>query len=276
MIIRPPADLSRLCVHTITTRPWSLDEAIAHYARAGVAGITVWRDALHGHSAARAGRRIRDAGLAPVALCRGGFFAAAAAQRRAAAIDENRRAIEQAGALGAPLLVLVCGADPAQPLADSRAQIRDGIEAVLPDAERCGVRLAVEPLHPMYADTRSAINTLRQANDLCAAIDSPFLGVAVDVYHVWWDPALQTEIARSGSEGRLFAFHICDWISPRDILNDRALMGEGCIPIREIRGWMQAAGFSGWHEVEIFSTVRWAQEQRTYLDEIVAAYRAHG
>lgn len=272
---QPPADLSRLCIHTITTRPWSLDEAIDHYASAGVSGITVWREALAGDDPAAAGQRIRDAGLAPVSLCRGGFFPARAAADRAAAIDDNRRAIDVAAALGAPLLVLVPGADPGQPLDASRGQIRDGIEAVLPHAAAAGVRLGVEPLHPMYAATRSAINTLRQANELCEALDSPWLGAVVDVYHLWWDPDLGREIARAGAAGRLWAFHISDWVTPTDILTDRALMGEGCIPIRQIRGWMERAGFDGYHEVEIFSTKRWTQEQRAYLREIVAAYLAH-
>jgi sugar phosphate isomerase/epimerase len=275
--IGPPADLSRLCIHTITTRPWSLDEAIAHYASAGVAGITVWREALASVADLHAaGQRIRDAGLVPVSLCRGGFFPARAASDRAAALDDNRRAIDAAAALGAPLLVLVPGADPGQSLDTSRGQIREGIEAVLPYAAAAGVRLGVEALHPMYAAARSAINTLRQANELCEAVDSPWLGVVVDVYHLWWDPDLEHEIARAGTLGRLWAFHISDWVTPTDILTDRALMGEGCIPIRQIRGWMEQAGFDGYHEVEIFSTRRWTQEQRAYLSEIVAAYLAHG
>ncbi len=272
----PPADLSRLCIHTITTRPWSLDEAIAHYAGTGVAGITVWREALAGHDAEAAGGRISDAGLAAVSLCRGGFFPARAVGDRAAAIDDNRRAIDTAAELGTSLLVLVPGADPGQPLDVSRGQIRDGIEAVLPHAAAAGVRLGVEPLHPMYADTRSAINTLRQANELCEAVDSPWLGVVVDVYHLWWDPDLAREIRRAGAASRLLAFHISDWVTPADILTDRALMGEGCIPIRQIRGWIQDAGFEGMHEVEIFSKARWTQEQRAYLREIVVAYLAHG
>lgn len=271
----PPSDLSRLCIHTITTRPWSLDEAIAHYAGAGVAGVTVWREALAGHDVGAARARVRDAGIAPVSLCRGGFFPARAARDRAAAVDDNRRAIDTAAALGASLLVLVPGADPGQPLDVSRGQIRDGIEAVLPHAASAGVRLGVEPLHPMYADTRSAINTLRQANELCEALDSPWLGVVVDVYHLWWDPDLAREIGRAGAAGRLLAFHVSDWVTPADILADRALMGEGCIPIRQIRGWMEEAGFGGMHEVEIFSKARWAQEQRAYLRDIVAAYLAH-
>jgi sugar phosphate isomerase/epimerase len=275
MDVSPLGDLSRLCVHTISTKPWSIEESIEGYARAGVSGITVWRDTLEGRDVRRTGKRIRDAGLAVVSLCRGGFFPARDPAARMEVIEDNRRAIDEAAALGAPLVVLVCGADPGQPLETSRAQIHDGIAAILPHAKDCHVRLAVEPLHPMYADTRSAINTLRHANDLCVALDSPWLGVAVDVYHTWWDPDLESEIARSGRMGALFAYHICDWVTPRDILNDRALMGEGCIPLRQIRGWIENAGFDGFDEVEIFSTRRWAQDQEAYLGEIVAAYLAH-
>jgi sugar phosphate isomerase/epimerase len=265
-------DLSRLCIHTITTKPWSLEEAVTYYARAGVAGITVWREALAGRDPAEAGSQIREAGLEVVSLCRGGFFPALEASARASAVEENMRIIDEAQALGAPLVVLVCGAVPGQPLEVSRQQIAEGIEAILPYAGERQVKLAIEPLHPMYADNRSAINTLRQANALCTALDSPWLGVAVDVYHVWWDPELESQIRRSGEMGKLFAFHICDWKTPEHILYDRALMGEGCIPIRQIRGWMASSGFAGFHEVEIFSTRRWASDQHAYLQEIKQAY----
>jgi sugar phosphate isomerase/epimerase len=272
MSVQALTDLSRLCIHTITTRPWSLEEAVTYYARAGVAGITVWREALAGRDPAEAGSQIREAGLEIVSLCRGGFFPALEASARASAVEENMRIIDEAQALGAPLVVLVCGAVPGQPLEVSRQQIAEGIEAILPYAGERQVKLAIEPLHPMYADNRSAINTLRQANALCAALDSPWLGVAVDVYHVWWDPELESQIRRSDEMGKLFAFHICDWKTPEHILYDRALMGEGCIPIRQIRGWMASSGFAGFHEVEIFSTRRWASDQHAYLQEIKQAY----
>lgn len=269
-------DLSRLCVHTMTTKPLSLEQAAEAYAAAGVSGITVWRDALDGRSAAACGERLRSHGLRVVSLCRGGFFAHVDAAARSAALDDNRRAIDEAAALGAPLVVLVCGAHPGQPLQRSRAQIQRGIEAVLPHAERHGVRLAIEPLHPMYADSRSAINTLAQANDIALAIGSDLVGVAVDVYHLWWDPELESEIARSGRAGKLFAFHVCDWKTPTlDLLLDRGLPGEGCIDVRGIRGWVERAGFDGFIEVEIFSKAYWEMDQRQFLSRIVEAYRAH-
>lgn len=268
------ADLSRLCVHTITTKPWRLAEAVEHYARAGVAGATVWRNALEGLEMGAAARLLSGSGLSVVSLCRGGFFPAANPAARQAALDDNRRALDEAAALGAPLLVLVCGAVPGLPLPEARKQIADGIAAVLPHAEACGVRLAIEPLHPMYAADRSAINTLAEANDVVERIAHPSLGITVDVYHLWWDPALEREIARA--RGRIFSFHVCDWRVPtEDLLNDRGLPGEGCIPIREIRGWVEAAGFDGFIEVEIFSQRYWAMDQRAFLDRIVESYRKH-
>lgn len=272
----PLPNLDRLCVHTITTKPWPIETAAAKFSAAGVKGITVWRDTLAGRDIAQTGRMLRDHGLAIVSLCRGGFFPAVSAADRQKAIDDNRRAIADAHALGAPLIVLVCGAVPGQPLPESRRQIRDGIAALLPDCQAAGVKLAIEPLHPMYADSRSAVNTLGQANDLVEALQSPLVGVAADVYHLWWDPSLESEIARCGRLGALFAFHVCDWRTPTvDLLNDRGLMGEGCIPLRQIRGWVEAAGFRGFNEVEVFSTRWWAADQDKYLTEIVKSYREH-
>jgi sugar phosphate isomerase/epimerase len=272
----PLPDLSRLCVHTITTKPWPIETSAAKFAAAGVKGITVWRDTLAGRDIAKTGQLLRDHGLAVVSLCRGGFFPATSADQRTKAIDDNRRAIEEAHALGAPHVVLVCGAVPGQSLIESRKQIVDGIAAVLPLCEATGVKLAIEPLHPMYADNRSAVNTLAQANDMVEALRSPHVGVAADVYHLWWDPALESEIARCGRLKALFAFHVCDWRTPTvDLLNDRGLMGEGCIPLRQIRAWVEAAGFNGFNEVEIFSHRLWATDQDAFLGQIVSAYRQH-
>jgi sugar phosphate isomerase/epimerase len=272
----PPNDFSRLCIHTMTTKPWPLGEAVRRYSVAGVKGITVWRQALVGSDVGAAGRMIREHGLTIVSLCRGGFFPGHTAERRAEAIDENRRCIDEAEALGAPLVVLVCGAVPGLPLAESRKQISDGIAALLPHAAAANVKLAIEPLHPMYAAERSAVNSVEQARVICGECHSPWLGVAIDVYHTWWDDRLPADIAACGAEGTLFAFHICDWRTPTtDFLDDRGLMGEGCIPIRQIRGWIEAAGFTGFHEVEVFSRRLWASDQARYLEDIKAAYLAH-
>jgi sugar phosphate isomerase/epimerase len=272
----PVTDLTRLCIHTITTRPWGIEEAVKNYSASGVKGITVWRDTLNERNIKATGEMIRQNGLKVVSLCRGGFFPDRDLNKRKAALDDNRRAIEEAFELGTELIVLVCGADPSQSLEDSRKQIFDGISAILPEAKSAGVKLAIEPLHPMYADTRSAINTMAQANDMVEAINSPLVGVAVDVYHLWWDPDLEKEIKRCGKNNSLLAFHICDWKSPTlDFLNDRGLMGEGCIPIRKIRSWVEAAGFQGFIEVEIFSSIYWKQDQSLFLKDIITAYKKY-
>ena len=199
-------DTNRLCLHTITTRPLSIDEAVKRYSSQGVKGITVWREALEGHEPVDVGRRLRDAGLTLVSLCRGGFFPAVDSDSRRAAISDNLRAIDEAEALGAPLLVLVPGADPKQPLDVSRRQIVEALQTILPHANAAGVKLGIEPLHPMYADTRSAINTLSQANDICEELDSESVGVIVDVYHLWWDDHLAMEIKRCGHLGNNICF----------------------------------------------------------------------
>jgi sugar phosphate isomerase/epimerase len=269
-------DLSRLCIHTITTKPWSIERAMDKYAQAGIGGITVWQDALEGRKAGSVGDQLRSRHLEIVSLCRGGFFPAESTGDRQQAIDDNRRAIELAAELGAPALVLVCGASPGQPLATSRQQIIDGIAAILPTAEAAGVRLSIEPLHPMYADNRSAINTMAQANQACSQLDHPLVGIAVDVYHLWWDEQLEAQIKIAADNQRLFAFHICDWMSPTtDILNDRGLMGEGCIPVKTIRKYMENNGFNGFNEVEIFSNRWWQSDQDDFLEKIKKAYLNH-
>jgi sugar phosphate isomerase/epimerase len=266
--------MNRLCLHTMTTKPWSLEDCARHYPKAGVTGITVWRQHLSGHDPKQARTMLQDAGLEIVSYCRGGFFPSKTTTGLQEAIDDNLRVIEEAHALGAPLIVLVCGAVPGQELAESRQQIADGIAAVLPAAQQANIKLAIEPLHPMYADDRSAISTMQQANQLIDTLGSPsHLGIALDVYHVWWDDALESQIVLTGSKDRLFAFHICDWKTPTtDLLNDRGLMGEGCIPIRKISDWVDATGFTGHREVEIFSHRWWAEDQHVYLDQIATSY----
>jgi sugar phosphate isomerase/epimerase len=267
------SDLSKLCLHTITTKPWTIEEAVPKYAAAGVKGITIWRDAISGRDLAQVKTHIANHGLQVVSLCRGGFFPALDAKGRQAAVDDNKRAVDEAAAIGAPHIVLVTGAVPGQSLFESRKQIADGIAAVLPYAQQAGVKLAIEPLHPMYANDRSAVNTLKQANDMCDQLASPLVGVAVDVYHLWWDESLEQEIKRCGKSGYLFAYHICDWKTPTvEFLNDRGLMGEGCINLPQIRSWVEAAGFSGFNEVEIFSNIHWKKDQNVFLKEITEAY----
>jgi sugar phosphate isomerase/epimerase len=269
-------DISQLCIHTITTKPWSIEEVAKNFSAAHVKGITVWRDALEGRNIMQTGNMLREHDLTIVSLCRGGFFAHKELSKRKVAIDDNRRAVEDAAELGTSMIVLVCGADPSQSLSESRKQIHDGIAAIIPEAEAAGVKLAIEPLHPMYADTRSAINTLAQANDMAEEINSSWVGVAVDVYHLWWDSSLEKEIKRCGANKHLFAFHICDWKVPTtDLLLDRGLMGEGCIPVKQIRSWVEETGFTGFNEVEIFSTAYWKEDQSEFLKRIIEAYKEH-
>ena len=266
-------DLSKLCIHTITTKPWQIEQSAEQFGKAGVGGISVWRDTLEGRDIAKTGDMLRASGLEIISLVRGGFFPSIDSIKRKEALNDNRLAIDEAEALGCPMVVLVCGAEPRISLEKSRDQIKEGIEAILPYAENASVKLAIEPLHPMYADTRSGVNTMEQANDMVEYFNSDYVGVAVDVYHLWWDPHLEQEIYRCGKNENLFAFHICDWVSPTvDMLNDRGLMGDGCIDVKQIRGWVEKTGFDGFNEVEIFSNKHWAEDQHEFLDKIKYAY----
>lgn len=266
--------LDRLALHSITTKPWDLSTAVHNYHEAGVRGISIWKEAYEGIGAARAGKMARAEGLSVVSLVRGGFFVHPDNEERARRVQANLDLIREAAELGAPHIVLVCGAHRGVRIEEARRQVAQGLEQIAPFAEREGVRLAIEPLHPMYAGDRSVINTLAEALDLCDALKSPSLGVAVDVYHVWWDPELMAQIGRAGASSRLFAFHVCDWKTPLDdMLEDRGLMGEGCIDIPRIRAAVDGAGFKGMIEVEIFSRRYWALDQNLWLSNVVEAYR---
>lgn len=281
-MIQPP-DPEKLSLNTATTRgKWGLAQAIEGCARHGIRGISPWRDQLHAMGVAKAARAIRAHGLTVTGLCRGGMFPAATPGGRRRAIADNLRAIDEAHALGAQCLILVAGGLPARSrdIAAAREQVREGLAKILPHARRAGVPLALEPLHPMYAADRACINTLAQALDLCDALDpkrTGALGVAVDVYHVWWDPLLEAQIRRAGAK-RLLAHHICDWLVPTtDLLLDRGMMGDGVIDLRRIRRWMESAGYSGFHEVEIFSAKNWwRRDADLVLKTCKARYRRFG
>ena len=268
------ADHRWLSINTATLRgAGTLDVAIEACARHGIRAISPWRDQVAAIGLERAKTLVQRHELALSGYCRGGMFPAMDAAGRRASLDDNRRAVDEAAALDAACLVLVVGSLPgalagapqSKDLFAARRDVHDGIAATLEYARSAGMPLAIEPLHPMYAADRACVNTMEQALDICDAIDpgSPAgakgaaLGVAVDVYHVWWDPKLEAQIARAGRD-RLLAFHVCDWLVPtRDLLNDRGMMGDGVIEIPRIRGWMEAAGFAGYSEVEIFSTENW-------------------
>lgn len=269
-------DLSQLCLHTVTNKPWTLAECARHYADAGVAGIAIWRDAARGHPGglSEAGQLCRDAGLAIVSYVRGGFFTGQSPDERRMAVTENKRIVDEAAELGAPLLVLVCGATPGVNLREARRQITEAVAELAPHASAAGVKLGIEPLHPMFADSRSAVNTTRQALDIATAAGAPNVGVTLDVFQTWWDDQLADSIAACAAQDRLFSYHICDWKDrPANMLNDRGLMGEGVIDLAEIDSWVSAAGFQGFREVEIFSEIYWAMDQKEYLAKIIAAYR---
>ncbi len=250
--------LEKLAINQITTdTQWSLRDAIEGFAENGIHGICVWRHKLDEIGANEAARILADHDMTVTGLCRGGMFPAADQAGRRAAIDDSLRAIDDAAAIGASCLVLVVGGLPprSRDLADAHKHVRDGIAAILPHARDVGMPLAIEPMHPMICADRGCVNTLAHANDLCDELGDG-VGVAVDVYHVWWDPALEGEIARAGK--RIMAFHVCDWLVPtKDLVFDRGMMGDGVIDIPRIRGWVEAAGYEGFNEVEIFSRDDW-------------------
>ena len=253
-----------LSLNTATVRKqWNLAQMIDGCARHGIRGIAPWRDQVAQMGLSNAKKAIQEKNLVVTGLCRGGFFTAKDWR------DDNRRAIEEAHELGAQCLVLVVGGLPpgSKDLIGARNQVRDGIAAILPEARAAGVPLAIEPLHPMQVAERACINTLEQALNLCDILGEG-LGVAVDVYHVWWDPKLQSQIERAGKQ-RLLAYHVCDWLSPtRDLFNDRGMMGDGVIDLRRIRSWVEAAGYRGFQEVEIFSELDWWKRDPDQVLEI--------
>jgi len=284
------ADHRWLSINTATVRRQRgedvpLPEILDACAARGIRAVSPWRDQVAAAGLDATARQLRALGLALSGYCRGGMFTYVDAAGQRACRDDNRHALDEACALGAPCLVLVVGGLPGaltgQPasrdMAAAREQVAQGIAGLLEDARERRMPLAIEPLHPMYAADRACINTLAQALDLCDALDPQrrgALGVAVDVYHVWWDPLLQQQIERAGRD-RLMAFHVCDWLVPtRDLLNDRGMMGDGVIDLRRIRGWVEVQGFSGYSEVEIFSAANWWQRPAgEVLDTCIERHR---
>jgi sugar phosphate isomerase/epimerase len=279
--------LELLSLNTATVRKQApLDQIIEAAVARGIGLIDPWRDQVQAIGLDKVARHLRDAGVRLSGYCRGGFYTAANAKELAAALDDNRRAIDEAKALGSPCLVLVVGSLPGAlsgkphsiDITLARSQVRDGIAASLDYARSVAMPLAIEPLHPMYAADRACINTMEHALDICDELDprrSSALGVALDVYHVWWDPKLQAQIERAG-KSRLLAFHVCDWLTPTtDLLNDRGMMGDGVIDIPRIRGWVEDQGFAGYSEVEIFSAGNWWQRERAdVLDTCIGRHRS--
>ena len=266
-----------LSLNTATVRKQGdLLQIIDACARHGIRAIDPWRDQVAAVGLDRAVRAVRDAGLELSGYCRGGMFTSDAAHRLEVR-DDNRRAVDEAAALGAPCIVLVAGGLPqysrpgsaaSRDIAQARNQVDDALAEMLVYARDANMALAIEPLHPAYAADRACVNTTKQALDICDRLDSQrsgALGVALDVYHIWWDPELLPQIARAG-EDRLLAFHVCDWLVPTsDILNDRGMMGDGVIDIKSVRSAVEAQGFDGYSEIEIFSNHWWEKP----IDEVV-------
>ena len=274
-----------LSLNTATVRKqWRLDRIIEECAKREIRAISPWRDQVAAVGIDKIEQALRATGIRLSGYCRGGFFPAADAAGLKAALDDNRRAIDEARQLEAPCLVLVVGSLPGaltgspayHDIARARNEVRDGIAASLEYARQVGMPLAIEPLHPMQAAERACINTLEQALDLCDELDpgqTGMLGVAADLYHIWWDPKLQSQIERAGAK-RLLAYHVCDWLTPtRDLLNDRGMMGDGVIELKKCRQWMEHAGYQGFAEVEIFSEHWWSQPGEVVLDTCIARHK---
>jgi len=258
----------RLSLNQITVDQWTLPEVVEGCVRAEIGTIAPWRDPVAHVGLEAAARLIADAGLRVSSLCRGGFFPAAGESDRRRANDDNRRAVDEAAALGTDVLVLVCGPPIARDLAGARGEIAAGIERLAPYAAEHGVRLGIEPLHPMMIGERSAIVTLGEALDIALRFDAD-VGVVVDAYHVWWDPALERELERAA--GRIVGFHVSDWLVPTpDLLQGRGMMGDGIIDLRRLRGLVERAGYDGPIEVEVINRDLW----KLPGDELVALVRA--
>ena len=259
-----------LSLNTATVKPWTLAQAVDGCARHGIGGISPWRDRLQEAGVSKAAALIRDAGLGVSGLCRGGWYTAEGALTRAV-LDDNRRAVDEAAEIGAACLVMVVGGLPpeSKDVEGARGIVAEGLARTTEYARDKGVPIAIEPLHPMYAADRACVNTMAQALDLAGRIGDG-IGVAMDAYHVWWDPDLTRQIERAGRD-RMLAFHVCDWRrDTRDLLLDRGMMGDGVIDLKAMRRQVEATGFDGLVEFEIFSTELWAQDLDDVLGRAVA------
>ncbi|MCC5477293.1 sugar phosphate isomerase/epimerase family protein [Streptomyces sp. NPDC059680] len=272
-------DLSRFSINQMTVKQLSLPELADACAQLGVGRVGLWREPVRQYGVAETAKLIREAGLSVTTLCRGGFLTATDPAERSRALDDNRRAIEEAATLGTDTLVLVCGGLPpgSKDLRAARERIADALAELAPHAEDHGVRLAVEPLHPMYAADRCVVSTLAQALDLAERFPAHQVGVTVDTYHVWWDDQAPAQIARAGAAGRIHTFQLADWITPlpEGVLNGRGQIGDGAIDMRAWRGHVEAAGYTGPIEVELFNEELWARDGREVLAQTAERFVEH-
>lgn len=274
--VAPFSDIKRLSLNQYTTHNWTVREAVEGCARQGIPAIGLWRDKVADAGLKASAQHVHDSGVAVSSLCRGGMFPDTTPERRSIRIDDNLRAIDEAATLNTDTLVLVCGGIPegSHDLDGARQMVADGIQEILPYAIERGIKLGIEPLHPMFGADRSVIVTLGQANDLVQQINSPNLGVIIDVYHVWWDPNVYREIERAA--GHIFGFHVDDWTVPTpDILMGRGMMGDGIIELRRLRAAVDQAGYQGYIEVEIFNQAIWDTPGDQVLATMRERYLAH-
>ena len=272
-------DLSRFSINQMTVKQLSLPELVAACGDLGVTNVGLWREPVQTYGVEATAKLVSDAGLTVTTLCRGGFLTAIDPDARAAALADNRRAVDEAAALGTEVLVLVSGGLPAgsKDLHGARERIADALAELGPYAEEHGVKLAIEPLHPMYAADRCVVSTLAQALDLAERFPAHQVGVTVDTYHIWWDDQAPAQIARAGAGGRIHTFQLADWTTPlpEGVLTGRGQIGDGAIDMREWQGYVEAAGYTGAIEVELFNDGLWARDGREVLTETAERFLAH-
>lgn len=267
--------IDRLSFNQATINAYGAVEAIEACARHGIGWISLWREQAAADGLAACAKALSETGLKVSSVCRGGFFPAATAAERAERIAENRRAIDECAELGSDLLVLVCGGLPpgSRDLDGARQMVQDGIAELLPYARQHGVRLGIEPLHPMYTSDRNVVSTLGLANDMAETLADPYAGVVIDVFHVWWDPDVWRQIERSAPW--LSGFHVNDWLDdPPNLLHSRTMMGDGPIEIRRLREAVDATGYSGPIEVEIFNQELWQRAPSEVMELLVERFRS--
>ncbi|MFJ8540660.1 sugar phosphate isomerase/epimerase family protein [Streptomyces sp. NPDC093586] len=272
-------DLARFSINQMTVKQLSLPELTAACRDLGIGNVGLWREPVQAYGVEAAAKLVRDAGLTVTTLCRGGFLTATDPDERARALADNRRAVDEAAALGTDTLVLVSGGLPAgsKDLNAARERIADALAELGPYAEEHGVRLAIEPLHPMFASDRCVVSTLTQALDLAERFPAHQVGVTVDTYHIWWDDRAPAQIARAGAQGRIHTFQLADWTTPlpEGVLNGRGQIGDGAIDMREWKAYVEAAGYTGAIEVELFNDALWARDGREVLAETAARFVEH-
>ncbi|MFK4105491.1 sugar phosphate isomerase/epimerase family protein [Streptomyces sp. NPDC019531] len=272
-------DLSRFSINQMTVKQLSMPELVDACRELSIGNVGLWREPVQSYGVEETAKLVRDAGLTVTTLCRGGFFTAIDPQERAAALDDNRRAVDEAATLGTDTLVLVSGGLPAgsKDLHGARERIADALSVLGPYAQERGVKLAIEPLHPMYASDRCVVSTLAQALDLAERFPAQQVGVTVDTYHIWWDDNAPAQIARAGAGGRIHTFQLADWTTPlpEGVLNGRGQIGDGSIDMREWQRYVEAAGYTGAIEVELFNDALWARDGREVLAETAERFVAH-